>query len=184
MYMDTKDGERIPIGGAGNSGIYYGLKTLTEEEKEATEVTFTVDDLEGDTIPSVDDLILNQDGSFFRVIEIREGKTSVQAKKLTVSGSGGGGGDEYYKSLYFTIDYDTTNLINGKDFYITLNTHTAIDKDKQDVDRLVTISWELSYTENGTTYISSQKGQFDINNGELDETTGVTKNGIEKFNIG
>lgn len=184
IYMDTKDGERIPIGGAGNSGIYYGLKTLTEEEKEATEVTFTVDDLEGDTIPSVDDLILNQDGSFFRVIEIREGKTSVQAKKLTVSGSGSGGGDEYYKSLYFTIDYDTTNLINGKDFYITLNTHTAIDKDKQDVDRLVTISWELSYTENGTTYISSQKGQFDINNGELDETTGVTKNGIEKFNIG
>ena len=46
IYMDTKDGERIPIGGAGNSGIYYGLKTLTEEEKEATEVTFTVDDLE------------------------------------------------------------------------------------------------------------------------------------------
>ena len=46
-------------GGAGNSGIYYANKSLTDDEKLETEITFAIDDIEGDSYPARDDIIIN-----------------------------------------------------------------------------------------------------------------------------
>jgi hypothetical protein len=70
--------EYIPMGGT--SGIYYGQKQLTDEEKYGNDVLFTFYpvDVEGDTIPVANDLILNiPDGGFYRVLESTETEISV-----------------------------------------------------------------------------------------------------------
>ena len=86
-----KNEEYIPMGG--NSGIYYGNRTITEEEEILEKSTFDFfveTDIDGDQIPNIDDLILNiPDGCFYRVKSISE--NTVMAERLTISGSGGGG---------------------------------------------------------------------------------------------
>lgn len=103
--MDTKKvyipngKEFIPMGG--NSGIYYGTMTLTDTPNEGqVNFDFTAYDIEGNdgssenaSLPNVDDLILNHDGCFYRVLEL-SGKgynTIITTKKLTLAGGGGGG---------------------------------------------------------------------------------------------
>ena len=79
----------------GSSGVYYGNRSLTEDEKYGDEVffSFTPEDIEGDNMPTVDDLILNiPDGGFYRVLSSSDIEISTQ--RLAISGSGGGAGGE------------------------------------------------------------------------------------------
>ena len=88
-----KDNTYLPMGG--NSGIYYGNRIITEEEEgsELTSFIFTPEDIEGDQIPSIDDLILNlYDGGFYRVMGVSEDGSEITGERLAVAGSGGGGG--------------------------------------------------------------------------------------------
>jgi hypothetical protein len=88
-YSDGTD--FISMGG--NSGIYYGTLTWPEDalpDTDQVEFDFTLNDIEGDAIPSVGDLILNQDGCFYRIMEV-DGST-FKTLKLTIAGSGTGGG--------------------------------------------------------------------------------------------
>lgn len=104
--MDTKKvyipngNEFIPMGG--NSGIYYGTMTLTDTPNEGqVNFDFTAYDIEGNdgssenaNLPNVDDLILNHDGCFYRVLEL-VGKgydAIIKTKQLTLAEGGGGGG--------------------------------------------------------------------------------------------
>ena len=85
------DGEFQMMGGS--SGIYYGNRSLTEDEKYGDEVffSFTPEQIEGDNMPTVDDLILNiPDGGFYRVLS--SGDIEISTQRLAISGSGGGGG--------------------------------------------------------------------------------------------
>lgn len=85
-----KNNEFIPMGG--NSGIYYGTRPLTEDEKYGEEVlfTFSIEQIEGDQIPVTDDLILNlPDGGFYRVLDVSEAE--VYTRRLAIAGGGGGG---------------------------------------------------------------------------------------------
>ena len=90
----AKEGNYLPMGG--NSGIFYGSRELSDEEKEDPELTtfiFSTDDIEGDQVPNVDDLILNTpDGSFYRVTYVDE-EQMITTTRLTIAGSGGPGGD-------------------------------------------------------------------------------------------
>ena len=92
IYLGQDD-NFLPMGG--NSGVYYGDRIITDEEDSSgiTVFTFTFDDIEGDVIPSVDDLILNiPDGCFYRVVEVNTiGSTTITAERLTIAGGGGGG---------------------------------------------------------------------------------------------
>ena len=87
--------KRITFGGS--TGIHYANRTFSEEEIAADMYIFNLLDghLGEDVIelPDIDDLILNtRDGSFYRVIRRDESEQSVEATKLTISGSGSGGG--------------------------------------------------------------------------------------------
>ena len=91
----AKEGNYLPMGG--NSGIYYGNRVITEEEEdlETTIFSFLPDDIEGDQIPNVDDLILNShDGCFYRVRYVAEDGSELTCERLTVAGSGGPGGSD------------------------------------------------------------------------------------------
>ena len=86
--------KRITFGGS--TGIHYANRTFTEDEIAADLYVFSIldgdIDQEGEELPEIDDLILNvKDGSFYRVTRRDETELTVEATKLTISGSGGGG---------------------------------------------------------------------------------------------
>lgn len=87
----TSLNDRLAFGGS--SGIFYGNKDFPEG---TAEFIFKLDDFTPGTteeMPSINDLILNKDGSFFRVIALEEqdGEAYAKGLRLTVAGGGGGG---------------------------------------------------------------------------------------------
>lgn len=82
------------LGMGGNSGFYYGSHVIQDTELDY--IIFNVeDDIEGDVLPNVDDLVINVGGNqydgFYRVVE-QISDTEVHVVQLPVGGGGGGGG--------------------------------------------------------------------------------------------
>ena len=144
--MDTKKvyipngKEFIPMGG--NSGIYYGTMTLTDTPNEGqVNFDFTAYDIEGNdgssenaSLPNVNDLILNHDGCFYRVLEI-DGKSynaTIRTKKLTLAGGGGGGGGtgggpgSGTASLNVPSSELSPTILKGTSYALTFN-YKAVD---------------------------------------------------------
>lgn len=88
IYLDANE-QRTPMGG--NTGIYYGKADFTG--LEGPEFIFKFEELEGENLPNTNDLILNSDGSFYKVLEVYKDTFEIKTEKLTIAGSGGGGGD-------------------------------------------------------------------------------------------
>ena len=86
-----KQGNMIPM--CATSGFFYGIKEIEYDNSGIMpdpNVVFYLDEIEGDDIPEVDDLILNKDGCFYRVKNVAE--DGLETVRLTLQGSGGGGG--------------------------------------------------------------------------------------------
>lgn len=84
--------EFIPM--SSSKGFCYGKKEIDKVEdgsEQPKEVYFTIDDLESDKLPEIDDLILNIDGCFYRVISIIS-SSEVKTERQTLQGTGSGGG--------------------------------------------------------------------------------------------
>ena len=91
MWM-IADGEKVMLsGGTSGAAVLYG----TAEAKEANEegkYEFTLDELENeDAKPKAGDLILNQNGTFFKITEYDPYDGIMYCDLIAVSGSGGGG---------------------------------------------------------------------------------------------
>ena len=108
----------------GSSGIFYGQKTLTEEEKYGDQVIFSFlpSEIDGEEIPQENDLILNiPDGGFYRVLEVSN--VDIQAQRIAVSGGGGGGSGPSNEGTLL-IDYipektpKESSTITGVPYYI------------------------------------------------------------------
>jgi hypothetical protein len=93
----------LPMGG--NSSVFYGTKSFDDEvvDEGQVEFEFSVYEIDGNDevtngnfkVPNVDDLILNEDGCFYRVTDV-DGEaedTVIYTLKLTIAGTGGGNGD-------------------------------------------------------------------------------------------
>ena len=117
------NGEYIAMGGT--SGIYYGKRQLTDDEKYGDQILFNFDpsEIDGNHVPTVDDLILNiPDGGFYRVLN--SSSSLIEAQRLVIAGGGSGGGggtgaggNEGSLAINFvTPQYSST--ITGKDYYI------------------------------------------------------------------
>jgi hypothetical protein len=91
MYLG-KDGKMVPM--CASSGFFYGIKEIHYDNSGILpdpNVIFDAEtEVEGEDIPEVDDLILNKDGCFYRVLNVYE--TMLHTTRLTLQGSGGGSG--------------------------------------------------------------------------------------------
>lgn len=88
IYLDT-EGERVPLGGGGVS-ILYAQAAQVKENVDGT-YAIQIEDLDdSDAKPSMDDLIINSDGRFFKVIDSDD--LEMICSLIAVSGTGGGGG--------------------------------------------------------------------------------------------
>lgn len=79
-----------------SKGYFYGNKEIIYDDsgnEQDPEESFSLsnEEIEGDRLPEIDDLILNIDGCFYRVISIQD-EDSVLATRLTLQGTGGGSG--------------------------------------------------------------------------------------------
>ena len=77
IYLGMEDGKKLSMGG--NTGIFYGKKEIeypTNGTQPDSKVEFFLDEveeyseIEGNRLPQINDLILNIDGCFYRVIDI------------------------------------------------------------------------------------------------------------------
>ena len=150
IYLDTDKDNKLPVGGAGNSGIYYGVKTqddMTDVEYESGRVTFTLaNDIEGDELPGEDDLILNKDGCFYRVDVVNADAQSVVGVRQTVAGSGGGGGGSAGTTASWVdiVSLDTSDFIYGQPAYLTLTPYSELDRKGEPLDKNgLTIRWKI-----------------------------------------
>lgn len=165
IYLDTtKSGERINVGGAG-AALYYG-DTKAVENEETLLYHLDLDGLENENDnPKVGDLILNQDdGAFYRIVEITD--TAYICKQLAVSGSGGGGGGGTSSIIRPEIEVKntlgTTSLINGQDFTLDVTVTSYLTAAGSPYDELFTVFWELTDTSTNIVY---KKGTFDAEHG-------------------
>ena len=145
IYLDANGQDKISMGG--NSGIYYGIKYFSEDQDITdTQVKFSVWEIDGNTelaspiIPNVDDLILNIDGSFYRVKDVELSPSGnldeviIHTERLTVSG-GGGSGEVVTKGRVIVthITPSSTTILNtNKDFSLDFNI-AAKDPEGQEV---------------------------------------------------
>lgn len=153
----------------GSSGVFYGTKVLTDEEKFGDQVIFSFlhENIDGDELPATDDLILNiPDGGFYRVLEVND--IDIQAQRIAVSGSGGGSGPSGPSnegSLIVNYVAETpkkSSTITGVDYYIEFEI-IAKDSAGDLISEDGTASWNIG----GKTY--TQKVKNGRNSFKVDE---------------
>lgn len=146
IYLDTQD-KRVPFGGGNGVSIYYGnIPEGLAPDPDYGDGSFYSIDMEYiyamETKPSINDLILSDDGTFFKIMDITD--NILHCKKVLVSGGGGGSGGVGLRSLRFTINsLPTKNLINGQDFDIVLTAYSAEEEENVPMDDTLSLYWEL-----------------------------------------
>lgn len=90
IFIDAQGIARIPMGGRG-AAIIYAKATFVQNSGDDY-YTFYMDELENpDDKLKTGDLVINNDGSFYKVVDIDEITKAVTCARIAVSGTGGGG---------------------------------------------------------------------------------------------
>ena len=155
IYLDV-NGSKHPMG-SGSSGILYAEAnedTLTKEvpEDEADDKYFmSIEALEEKSRSKkvlADDLILNADGRFFRILSVDDANQQIYCQLLAVSGTGGGGGGGATysnRSKIYKKDPASNYLINGRAASIEVYAVSGRDpEDGSQLDEKLIVHWVLS----------------------------------------
>ena len=128
IYMDAQGKEKVPIGGNGVS-VFYGHDSKAYVDTVDANLYFlTMSQIDNSGDCHVDDLILNSDGCFYKIILIDENSDIIQATRLSVSGSGSGGsggGDTPYDSTSIVIS-EVKGVETGKIFIYGQSSNVVI----------------------------------------------------------
>jgi len=159
MYLDTET-ERVNVGGAG-AALYYGKATDPVENKETLYWHLPINSLEDQKDnPKIDDIILNKDGAFYRILAINS--TDFICSRLAVSGNGSSTGpnisSEIRPEINVVNNLNTTSLINGQDFSVFVTVSSYLTASGIPYDNLFTVQWTLTDVATETVY---KKGNFD-----------------------
>lgn len=91
MYLDAEGQDKIPLGGSG-AAVMYANSTDVVERADGTYI-IPYSDLESEAAtPKEDDLIINGDGAFYKVLVADKDSNVIQCTRIAVSGTGGSGG--------------------------------------------------------------------------------------------
>ena len=165
IYFDLDMDTRVAMGGSGVALLYGNAPTI--EPDEYSLYTLEFDHLEEDITPKEGDLILNQDGIFYRVQEVNAEERLMICTLMSVSGSGGGGGGgaSFAKKIGIQIKSpETSNLINGQAIDISFLATSGVDVDGSQMDDKLTVHWTLE-AKSGTAYTLYAQGILDVQSG-------------------
>lgn len=91
IYMDVKGKNKVSMGGSG-AAVVYANTTFIQNPNDDN-YTFYTDGLENpEEGVKIGDLVINNDGTFYKVEDINETTGAVSCMRIAVSGSGSGGG--------------------------------------------------------------------------------------------
>lgn len=167
IFFDIDSETRVAMGGSGVSLLYGNAPTI--EPDEYSQYTLEFDHLEEDITPKEGDLILNQDGIFYRVQSVDATEQLIICTLMSVSGSGGGGGGgtgpSYAKKIGIKITTpETSTLINGQAIGIKFTATSGVDVDGSVMDDRLTVRWQLE-AKSGTSYTLYDQGLLDVESG-------------------
>lgn len=83
-----QNGQKLEM--CGYNGIYYGTKEIRYDNSGLApnpDITFLETEIEGDKLPETNDLILNTDGNFYKVLSI-EHNNNIKTVRITLQNSG------------------------------------------------------------------------------------------------
>lgn len=168
IYLDVEDGEkgrRIAIGGAGGSGsgtpvLYAKAKPqLTGDGKYTIQRT----DLEDKTvIVKVNDLILNDDGSFYRVLSIED--DVLTCMRIATGGSGAPDSKATPTKLTLLDEISGSTFINDQSQKLRFVASSATDALGEPIDETVVVTWTLAYKD-GDQYVTYYTSRERVKNG-------------------
>lgn len=90
IYLDY-NGERLSMGGNGASLFYANDTDVKQDLRDYYHIDKSAL-LDENASIKINDLIINSDGAFYRVIETETGMDTYQCVQIAISGTGGGGG--------------------------------------------------------------------------------------------
>lgn len=91
MFLDTAN-ERIPVGGGGVSVLYATAASVSQDLTDLSYIIYFADLEDQDASPKKDDLIINSNGTFYKVRSYNKSVGILKCSRIAVSGTGGGGG--------------------------------------------------------------------------------------------
>jgi hypothetical protein len=159
IFLGLADGKKLSMGG--NTGIFYGLKEIEypdDGNSPNPEVTFVMSDdpdeteIQGNRLPLVDDLILNTDGCFYKVIDVLD-ETSVFTNRITLQGTGGGGGGSSSggdATLRISAPSGTTRFYSSGATEIPIDI-IAYSSDPENYISVIECSFDKTFSENFLT---------------------------------
>ena len=90
IFLDT-DRERVSLGGGGAQILYASQKEIQKDLIDFSYLLYQENLLEKTIVPKKNDLIINSDGRFFKVLSFTKGTGLIKCSLIAVSGTGGGG---------------------------------------------------------------------------------------------
>ena len=156
IYMD-KGKERIPVGGGNGATILYANfpSDVTPNEEGLYEFSI-LNLLEGSPKPNENDLVLNEDGTFYKILEINQ--NTLICKLISVSGGGGEGpGNIGYRTSLTVLPIENAQLINNQKFEIQFVANAEKDSEGNYTDDYVTVNWTLEAYD-GVNYLAYANG--------------------------
>ena len=164
IYYDVNSTDRIVMGASGVA-IHYGKAPADlKPDSEYLNGTFFLLSIQEhlvdpDELIAIDDLVFNNDGTFYKVHEKDE--TTLYCEKLAVAGGGnggGGGGVPTATIAKITIETpDNINLINGQAASIKFTVKSATESDGSSMDEKLTVTWQLA-EKKGNQWITYHNG--------------------------
>lgn len=155
MYLDIDNENRIPLGGNGAS-IFYAEAAEGDILQDAERDFYTIDnDLLTDkkSTPKVNDLIINKDGTFYRIdeVEVNNQKILYTCTKIAVSGNGTGSGtsSNYARGLLTASLVGEPSILNGDDCIFNISLLSATEdgipvEERMNIEVLYTVVGETT----------------------------------------
>ena len=165
IYMDDNN-KRILVGGGQGATIYYSFSTSIEQN-ELNYWVINNSDLEDPTVKYIiGDIIINSDGSFYKITELPSDlPNEIWCDRIAVSGSGDG--PSLVKKIAVQLNSpETTNLINGQNFSISLVATSAIDGNGVIQDDKLQVTWSLNEKNSNGQFVKYHEKTIDVNSGE------------------
>lgn len=169
IFLDTAT-ERVTIGGGGVAIIYASAKNIVLDSVDLKYNLYLSDLDDQKAVPKKDDLIINKDGTFYKVVSFNKESKLIKCTRVAVSGSGGGGGGGGGDSpggtptgKYVTLTCEGT-LPNAQT-YIYGKKQVVKFKVEATDDAILTIKYHVTNKNTG----DSKTYEFTRNNGDIHE---------------
>ena len=151
IYMD-KGEERLCMGGGGSANgasFYFGEYGQKIEEDPATKMYYyPINGLQdGQEEPDINDIILDDNGSLYRILDI--GEEFYGCSLLPLSGSGGA---SIIRPTITLDDIENPIIINGQAFDLTFTVKSALDENEAPLANNLTVQWSLIDADSGQVY--------------------------------